>query len=1092
MAARQSGIVLGQIHTLFNEGRIGHLTDAQLLERFAVQRAQAAEASEAAEAAFEAVVLRHGPMVLAVCRRILRDPHDVEDAFQATFLILARRAESIRKREVLGGWLRKVAHRVAVRTRALSARRVPLDADHLASAADEPRTIVEREDLRTAVLDEVQLLPEKYRLPVQFCYIEGQTHDEAARRLAWPVGTVRTRLAWARERMRIRLTRRGLALQAGFIGASMVSLKARAEVTPALVKATVETAIGRAAATAITSLTTEVLKGMLMSQLKLAILAIVVTGSLVGLVLPLVGAPMRNAEYVARAGNNRPSDQQAERQNDPQGPRDVGTVFLRVVDRATKQPIRGVNLKVLINGNVTREHTTDDSGRFEIRLPTDNSESVTITAQRDGLVPIRVYLRGITARETEIPRSHTLAMEPGTSIGGIVRDEAGEPIEGVNVNLYENNQDDGARQVYDFRAITARSDQQGRWQIDLIPAGFDLGRLHFTFSHPEFLSSIDAVNNQPIATPKELRDKSAALVLHRGIVVNGRVLDRGGRPIAGATVRLDERLPGSKDVVTDTFGRFHIGNALPRETVLTAQATGYAPEMQPLKVQPGLTPVELRLGPGNTIRGRVVDREGHPIKGAIVGPLRWREHQTLEWRAETDALGRFRWDDAPSDAVSMSANKRGYSHSSVEITPSTKECVLTLSRALLIRGSVTDAQTGRPIGTFTVVPSVQMNGNMTVWMPGFAKIYHGGRYEIPLDSLGTQPHRVRIEAEDYRAAVSPIYASDAGEQVFDARLEKGEWIKGVVRGRDGRLVTGAEVIIAAFPGIHISGGKTYQRDFHPHMLTGADGRFGFAPIDGPFRVIALHDMGYTESSGPQLAQSHEIKLEPWGRIEGTLRVGGKPLAHETVVASLDEERIDPPWFKLQNESRAQTDEHGRFVIERIVPGEASVYWQPNGNVERKTSDRYYQPAFRTVGPGQTVHADLIQEGGRPLVGKIVASDRPEVQLDLAGSDAFLLPRAPKVPYPPDLSEEERREWLSRWRLTEEGRDYRHARRGFAHGLEPKQDGTFRVDEVQPGAYELHIHIKGFVELVRDFDVAEPPPGQHGTPVDLGTLALKRL
>ena len=89
MAARQSGIVLGQIHTLFNEGRIGTLTDAQLLERFAVQRAQAAEASEAAEAAFEAVVLRHGPMVLAVCRRVLRDPHDVEDAFQATFLILA-------------------------------------------------------------------------------------------------------------------------------------------------------------------------------------------------------------------------------------------------------------------------------------------------------------------------------------------------------------------------------------------------------------------------------------------------------------------------------------------------------------------------------------------------------------------------------------------------------------------------------------------------------------------------------------------------------------------------------------------------------------------------------------------------------------------------------------------------------------------------------------------------------------------------------------------------------------------------------------------------------------------------------------------
>ncbi len=1091
MAARQSGIVLGQIHTLFNEGRIGHLTDAQLLERFAVQRAQAAEASEAAEAAFEAVVLRHGPMVLAVCRRVLRDPHEVEDAFQATFLILARRAGSIRKRKVLGGWLRKVAHRVAVRTRTMSARRVPLDADRLASPADEPESIVQREDLRTAVLDEVQLLPEKYRLPVQLCYLEGQTHDEAARRLAWPVGTVRTRLTWARERMRTRLTRRGLALPAGFIGASLVTLKSRADVPPALVKATVETAIGRAAATAITSLTTEVLKGMLMSQLKLVILALLLGSSLAGLVLPLVGAPVRKSDRTARTGNNRPGDQQAEQQIDNPVPRQVETVFVRVVDRTTKRPLPAVNLKVWINGKVAREHTTDDSGRFEIPLPADDSVLVWIAARRDGLIPLRVYLRAPTARETEIPRSYTLAMEPGTSIGGIVRDEAGRPIEGVSVKLYENRPDDGVRQVYDFGAISARSDRQGRWQIDLIPEGFDLARLHFRFSHPEFLSSIDA-NNQPIATPKELREKSAVLVLHPGIAVNGRILDRDGRPISGATVRFGDNQPESSTVSTDAFGRFHVRNAVPRETVVTAQAAGYAPEMQPVKVQPGLASVELRLGPGNTIRGRVVDREGHPIVGAFVGPLRWRGHQTLEGWVETDALGKFRWNGAPSDPVLVSANKRGYSSSATEMKPSEDEHVLTLARALLIRGSVTDARTGRPIGTFAVVPSVQMNGTITVWMPGFAKIHHGGRYEFPVEGMGTGPRRVRIEAEDYRAAVSPMYANDAGEQVFDARLEKGEWLKGVVRGRDGALLSGAEVIVVAFPGIDVKDGKDYPRGDHPHQLTGPDGRFAFSPPDGPYRIIALHDLGYAESTGPQLAESHVLALEPWGRIEGVLRVGDKPLPHETVVAGLDDQRIDLPGMGISNESRAQTDKQGRFVIERVVNGEARVHWQPSVAGERNARGRYYQPAFRAVGPGQTIHVDVIQEGGHPLVGKVVPSDRPEVQLDLAGSGAYLLPRAPEVPFPPGLSDEERREWLSRWRISEEGREYRHARRGFAHGLELKPDGTFRVDEVQPGAYQLHVRVKGFAELVRDFEVAEPPQARNGTSVDLGTLALKRL
>ena len=138
-----------------------------------------------------------------------------------------------------------------------------------------------------AVLDEVELLPEKYRLPVQICYIEGQTHDEAARRLDWPVGTVRTRLAWARDRLRARLTGRGLVLPAGFVGTSLVSLKATAEVPATLVKATVAAAAGRAVGASASSLATHALRAMLMFQLKLALLAVLATGSLGAVALPL-------------------------------------------------------------------------------------------------------------------------------------------------------------------------------------------------------------------------------------------------------------------------------------------------------------------------------------------------------------------------------------------------------------------------------------------------------------------------------------------------------------------------------------------------------------------------------------------------------------------------------------------------------------------------------------------------------------------------------------------------------------------------------------------------------------------------------------
>jgi RNA polymerase sigma factor (sigma-70 family) len=282
MALPKSSILLGPIRTLFNEGRIGTMSDEQLLEQLAVRRAEASEALESAEAAFEAIVLRHGPMVLAICRHALHDPHDVEDAFQATFLILTRKAGSIRRRGVLGCWLSRVARRVAARAKASSVRRITLDGDQSVSSHEEPGANAEREDLRSAVLDEVGLLPEKYRLPVQLCYIEGATHDEAARRLAWPVGTVRTRLAWARNRLRSRLCRRGLALSAGLVPASTVSLEGQAGVPPALLKATIEAMTGGAAGIAARSLASNVLKGMLMAQLRSAILAILVASTFGG------------------------------------------------------------------------------------------------------------------------------------------------------------------------------------------------------------------------------------------------------------------------------------------------------------------------------------------------------------------------------------------------------------------------------------------------------------------------------------------------------------------------------------------------------------------------------------------------------------------------------------------------------------------------------------------------------------------------------------------------------------------------------------------------------------------------------------------
>src|SRR4051794_4156018 len=194
----------GYFRTLFAAGTTAGLSDAQLLERVVT----ASAAARAAEAAFEAIVARHGPMILGVCRRALDDPRDVEDAFQATFLMLVREAGTVHVEDSLGRWLYGVARRVARRARLNAQRRRTRESAHEVGEPVVPPPDAERAELLAVLDDELGRLPEKYRAPLVLCYLEGLTHPEAARQLRWPIGTVKGRLAHARKLLRTRLTRR--------------------------------------------------------------------------------------------------------------------------------------------------------------------------------------------------------------------------------------------------------------------------------------------------------------------------------------------------------------------------------------------------------------------------------------------------------------------------------------------------------------------------------------------------------------------------------------------------------------------------------------------------------------------------------------------------------------------------------------------------------------------------------------------------------------------------------------------------------------------------------------------------------------------
>ena len=203
------------------------LKQLRLMERFV---------ADADADAFARLVQRHGPTVLGVCRQILRQEHDAEDAFQATFLVLSRKASSIRAAEALPNWLYGVARRLAIRSKSAAARRQAREVA-LVEPPPAPRAPDRlAEDLAPVLHEEIGRLPDKYRIPFVLCYLDGKTNEEAAQQLGCPSGTVFSRLARARERLRGRLTRRGLALSTGVLTATLAALtqQARAAASPQL------------------------------------------------------------------------------------------------------------------------------------------------------------------------------------------------------------------------------------------------------------------------------------------------------------------------------------------------------------------------------------------------------------------------------------------------------------------------------------------------------------------------------------------------------------------------------------------------------------------------------------------------------------------------------------------------------------------------------------------------------------------------------------------------------------------------------------------------------------------------------------------
>ncbi len=292
MENRRQTLALEHMRTLWGTGALGGQSDVRLLEQFSKGH------REAAEAAFTTLVERHGPMVLRVCRGVLGDSHDVHDAFQATFLILVRKAGSLWVRDSLGPWLHGVAIRVANKAKVAAARRKAHERKG-GEMAVETKESAPPDDLGRTLHDEIERLPGKYRAPIVLCYFEGQTHEGAASALGWPVGTVRGRLARGRDLLRKSLVRRGVAPSA-IAAAAMLSAEeaSAAPLSEPLVQAVISLVAERSAGVApaaVAALADASLRMMTIAKLKTVMIVVA---------LGLIAAGFTEAarERLARSG----------------------------------------------------------------------------------------------------------------------------------------------------------------------------------------------------------------------------------------------------------------------------------------------------------------------------------------------------------------------------------------------------------------------------------------------------------------------------------------------------------------------------------------------------------------------------------------------------------------------------------------------------------------------------------------------------------------------------------------------------------------------------------------------------------------------
>jgi RNA polymerase sigma factor (sigma-70 family) len=954
MAHAATGSVVRQLGALFEGGSMAGLSDRQLLERF-----RAGGLDPGGEAAFAALVARHGPMVLGVCRDLLGDLQHAEDAFQAVFLVLARKGPTLRDPDRLGNWLYGVAVRTSRCARQqIARRRRREEADTMrgpgpglsvptAPPADRPA--IDREQAE-ALHEEVARLPRAFRLAVVLCYFEGLTLDEAARRLRCPAGTLRSRLARARGRLRIGLARRGVILPAAAMGAFLSPRSASASIPPLLCDSTTRAAIafaarhaaaGGALSAPAAALAREVIRSMMFHKLRLvAMTAIALAGIATG--AGFVTRSLAMKDEPAR-GPAAPAARVAPVVDDGQRPETPSaaalprmTVTGRVLDPSGK-PVPGAGVVIVLRwrlsdrptltsnvGQITgHDGRCDGSGRFRIELPrtsTSRHDDAVIAATAPG------YGIGWTELDPDAESPDVdVTLRSELIVHGRLLDVNGQPAAGVPIVV-----------------LSATTLVRGAEPPQEVKRGAELPQ---GVNRPDFDED-----------PRRERSGWPASAISDA---QGRFALRGLARGLEFSIRADDpRFERGIFMLQAGEGRRRFGATVP----VIAVDTGPNPK-----------PVTIALRPGRTISGRVTYADtGRPVPNAFMAVGGFRH-------GRADAEGCFRIgiegmprDGAPITVVAQSPDGAPYLMAvkrPVWPKAAVEQSVdLALRRGVVVRGRITEEGTGRPVAGAVVAFGPQQSISTPVGdtyllnVPGMTG--PDGTYRVaappgpghlvvqgPSDDYvlreivadGPAPAASRDRHRTYAHAYRALdLKADGPELEVDLALKPGVPVRGRVVGPDGQPIRDASIFSRAVLRAMPAGASRSWMAFGvvPRARV-RDGRFVLFGLDPDAEVPAyffepekklgatVRLSGRSSVDGPVA-----VRLEPCGtarcRVVGP---DGKPLVRydarflTTMIITpanggplYDDEsplhRIDPRAF----ETPIVSDAEGQLAIPSLIPG----------------------------------------------------------------------------------------------------------------------------------------------------------------------------